>query len=401
MDFVSPRPSRAVIGLTRTLLTWILQTRHVIEVEYRREDLECLGALREQRVLLLPNHPTSCDPAIIYHLSKTVNQPFYFLCAREVFDRGLGCWGWLIRRCGAYSIVRGTADRRSFKMTRELLARPTVRLVIFPEGEVYSQNDSLLPFHSGVTQLAFWAQADLLRGGVEESIHIVPVALKYRFVEDMQVPILMALRRLESALGLPHNSADEPYPRLRRIGETVVGKLEAEYGLARSDQPPLAGRMDALKEAIVGRVAHALGVQTPSTDLPQRMRFLINALHRVTDEAPGDQCLYDRRLRDDDRRRARPLLRDLDRLANWIAVYDGYVAAHPTPERMADTIRRLEVEVLGRTYCIGKQRCVVHVGEPLTIADYQEQYAASKSETVDSLTRKLEQSIRSMLCEMG
>jgi len=401
MKFVAPRPNRLVIGLTRWLLPLALRWRQVVKVECSEEDLRRLRALRGERVALFPNHPSNTDAAIIHHLSKLARQPFYYLCAREVFDRLLGCWGWLLRRVGVYSIVRGTPDRQSFKMTRELLTRPAAKVVIFPEGEVYSQNDSLLPFHSGVTQLLFWAQDDLLRQGKQEPIYVLPVAIKYKFVEEMGPAFLAALARLERALGLPDGRADEPYARLRRIGETVVEKLEVEYAAPKDEQANLETRIVRLKEALVDRVAGALRVRPRAGALPDKMRQLINALHMVTQEEPTHQCLYEARLWEDHRRRVQPLLRDLDRLANWVAAYDGYVAAHPTPERMADTIRRLEIEVLGKTRCAGKRSCLARLGEPVNIASHYERYTADKRETVQELTEQFEAAVQSLLDEMA
>jgi len=72
-----------------------------------------------------------------------------------------------------------------------------------------------------------------------------------------------------------------------------------------------------------------------------------------------------------------------------------------TPKRMAETIRRLEIEVLGRPHCVGRQRCLVRLGEPVTMAEHHDAYAASKSGTLDALTRQFEQSVRSMLGQMG
>lgn len=401
MKFVAPRLNRVVLGFTRLILSPLLRARHVVQVEYLERDLERLRALRGERVALTPNHPSSTDPAILYHLSKAVDMPFHYLCAREVFNRTYGCWGWVIRRVGAYSIVRGTADRRSFMMTRQLITRPAAKLVVFPEGEAYSQNDSLLPFHSGVVQLLFWAQEDLLREGDQRPIYILPVAIKYKFVEEMRPAIGAALARLETAVGLPTGTGDDPYTRLRRIGETVVEKLEADYDLSKGGPADLASRIAALKEAIIDRVARALHVQPRAGTLPDRMRQLINTLNRVTHEGPTHPCLYDARLWEDHSRRVAPLLSDLKRLANWIAVYDGYVAARPTPERMADTIRRLEVEVLGRTRCVGKQHCLARLAEPVSIASWHERYAANKRETVEQLTLQLESTVQSLLDAMA
>ena len=408
MAFISPKQNGIVISLTRWIVPWVLRRRHVVKVECPEADLDRLRSLRDERVMLIPNHPTATEPIVMYYLTRLVKQRFHFVCAREVFDMAHGLWGWVIRRLGAYSIVRGTSDRRSFKMTRQILAQPGAKLVMFPEGEVYSQNDSLLPFHGGVVQLGFWGLEDLLKAETQEPLYILPIAMKYKYVEDMRPAIVAALDRLEAALDLP-GGADEPYGRIRRIGETVIGKLEADYGVCadgtpaepEDEQDGLQTRMLALKQAIVQRVAEGLRIPAPSGPVPSQMRYLINALHEVTDDEQPLECSYDARLWADHRSRAEPLLRDLDRLSNWVAVFDGYVAAHPTPERMGDLIQRLEIEVLGEIRCVGKQHCLVRMGEPVNIADHYDRYKADRRETVEWLTEEFELAVQSMLDEMS
>jgi hypothetical protein len=67
--------------------------------------------------------------------------------------------------------------------------------------------------------------------------------------------------------------------------------------------------------------------------------------------------------------RARLAWRDLQRLANWVAVYDGYVKQDPQPERIAEVVYRLEAEVLGRATVAGRRIATLRVGEPLTLPE--------------------------------
>ncbi|NIM98462.1 MAG: hypothetical protein GTO24_10405, partial [candidate division Zixibacteria bacterium] len=92
----------------------------IVEVEVKEEDLRRLRELKNHRVILTPNHSGEKEPYILFSLSKMLREEFYYLTAKEVFERNL-LEGWLIQRLGAYSINRGTADRNSFRMTRQLL----------------------------------------------------------------------------------------------------------------------------------------------------------------------------------------------------------------------------------------------------------------------------------------
>ena len=401
-DFIAAKPTPSVIRVAQKCSNTIVGVLGISGVDYDQDELERFRALAGERVLLTPNHPTNTDPALVFHLSAQVNQSFRYLACREAFDACLGLWGHVIKRIGAHSVIRGTADRASFRATRELLASPASKLVIFPEGEVYSQNDTLLPFHDGVFQLAFWALEDARKSEASADLFIQPVALKYKFTTDMRLPILFSLNRLEHFTGSPVPSDAGTYERLRGIGFAMLRSLEKEYRLPspkekdedlESDFTP---RLDAIKEAILQRVALAVGIPDPRGEtLPERMRTLIHAIEIVTrDEHDlSAKTPYDTELRRLQRERARPLLRDLDRIANWIAVYDGYVREDPTPERLFDLLVRLERECFGKSLLTGPRRARVRLPEPINLGDRLAAYKAARRAEVRAVAKEAEKRI--------
>ncbi|MCY3760479.1 MAG: 1-acyl-sn-glycerol-3-phosphate acyltransferase, partial [Gemmatimonadetes bacterium] len=122
-----------------------------------------LQAIRGHSAVLAPNHPAHEDPAVLFLLSKRLSQPFYYMAAREVFDKGrfgaVRCK--LLQRVGVYSVVRGTVDRDAFRTTRKLLSEGDWPIVIFGEGEISRQNDTVMRFERGIVQMCFWAPDDL------------------------------------------------------------------------------------------------------------------------------------------------------------------------------------------------------------------------------------------------
>lgn len=404
-DFVSAKPDPRIQSFFRGVLPVILPFLGVVGVDYIPEELDRLRSLNHRRVLLTPNHPTNTEPALLFHLSCAIHKPFFYLACREAFEPLGGLWGEVIRRVGAFSVVRGTADRASFRATRELLTKSGAHMVIFPEGEVYSQNDSLLPFHSGVFQIAFWALEDLRKSTEPDSdLFIVPVGVRYHFTRDMWPEIDASLARLEKFTGVPEefSARADRYGRLRAVGAAMLHSLEREYRLPvpkdATDASDLTPRLDAVKEAILQRVAAAAGVALPKGEtLPERMRALIHVIETVTRDEPSAATPYDTELRRLQRDRARPLLNDLRRLANWIAVHDGYVAADPTPERMSDLLIRVERECFGEAKLFGPRRCRVRIGEPLNLNDRWAAYTADKRGEVQRMTREAERRVADLL----
>ncbi|MCH8273733.1 MAG: 1-acyl-sn-glycerol-3-phosphate acyltransferase [Armatimonadetes bacterium] len=404
LAFRPPKPSPFVLGCSRLLVPLILRRRYgVVSVVYRDEDLERFRDLSRDRVVITPNHPTAIEPVVMFHLSRRAGMPFHYVAARETFDACWGLIGALLQRCGVYSIVRGAPDRDSFRMTRKLLSEPATKLVIFPEGEVYSQNDSLLPFHNGTFQLMFFAMEDMRKAGTDAPLFIQPVAMKYRFVQDMSNEVTSSIGRLERALGLRRPAPSDAYARLRRVGDAVLRSAERVYGLEAGERDYMNPRIEAVREAILAEVAGRLGVKPEALGrtLPDKMRALFQKVNSLTRPDLVPETVYEVRLLSEMRDHIRPLLHDLNRLSNWVAVRDGYIAENPTPERVIETLRRLEIEVLGDSRIKGKKRCFVRLGEPFDLREYRDQYSQDKRAAVQAATSRTEDAVQSLLDDMG
>ena len=122
----------------------------------------------------------------MFFLSKQLSQQYYYMTARDTYGKGRfgGLRGFLMQRFGAYSIVRGTADRNAFRTTRELLSKGNSSLVIFAEGEISRQNDTVMRFERGIVQLCFWALDDMAKAGVNKPLYVVPIGIKYHYLQN-------------------------------------------------------------------------------------------------------------------------------------------------------------------------------------------------------------------------
>jgi len=407
-DFLPPKRNLDVVRRWNRILPSFMRRYCGIEsIDVPPDDLARLRALDGRRMLITPNHPTPDDPIMMFGLSRLADMPFHYLAAREIFDDVKGLKGRALQSLGAYSVVRGTPDRGSFRATRELLAADGGRVVIFPEGEIYSQNDTLLPFQAGVMQLAFWAMDDLRKQGLETpSVLVVPVGIRYRYTQDMGAAIDRALAELEESLALGpvvfDTGAVGRYERLRRVGVAMVETLELEYGLkvVSKDGADLSVRMNALKSVLLDRAGALMGVAfDANSTLPERLRDLVNAFYAVTRDEPhgGAWSPYRERLHREQATRVEPILADLNRVSNWIAVQDNYVRANPTPERMGDNIRRLQIEVFGEFRLTGPRRAIIRVGEPIDLGTHYGAYKVDKRATVNQCVTLLEGTVQGLL----
>ncbi len=393
-DFYPPQLNQPLVRLCQMFAPWVAHLHYRIELDIDDDSLNQLIALRHHRVLLLPNHPTFQDPIVMFLLSGRLGQTFHYLAAYEQFQ---GLLGPFFQAVGVYSIRRGLADRSSIAQTLDLLTQASCHLVIFPEGGCSFQNDTVMPFRTGAIQLAFQAMNRLFKQGhpVPE-LFAVPVSIKYRYSQPMSTVLNQTLSRLETALGIPKQA--QSYERLRAIAEAVLTQVEQEYDIcpANGDRP-WNDRIAALKACILQTCEQQLSLKS-APDEPDRERVyrILNAVQvraeqEESGEAEGNSTWNEEFVR-----------KSMFRVLNFDAIYDGYVAADPTPERFLDTLTRLEREVFGidRPAPKGHRIAQVKLGDALNLKTYFESFQKSKSTTVNIITQQLQQTVQEKLNQL-
>jgi 1-acyl-sn-glycerol-3-phosphate acyltransferase len=400
--FRPPKNNRLIIGGVQRLLPLMLRAGAKVQtVEVNEDDLGRLRELKGQRVVLTPSHSGGLEPLILFHIAKGLGEQFNYLAAKEIFEFRRPV-GWLFQRLGAYSIIRGTPDRSSFRMTRQLLVDGKRWLVIFPEGHTCWQNDTVVPFQQGVAQLAFWACEDLAKQGELPPLYLLPVAIKYIYLQDMRGEIDSSLRRLECRLFSSSGPGQSNlYGRLRCVGEAVVSANEKEYNVRPGEEASLDERIQHMKETIISRVAAGLSVSLrPEQPLLGRIRQLLNSIdHIICDEPEGPA--YESELRHRRQQEVRMLYADLGQVLRFAALRDGYVRETLSAERFLDVLGLLEREVFTRKRIRGQRKAIVKLGRPLNLKDYFGSYQADKRGALQEVTTALEASVQQMLDELG
>ena len=303
---------------------------------------------------------------------------------------------------GAYSIIRGTADRPSFQMTKQLLVDAKRWLVIFPEGQTVWQNDTVIPFQQGVVQLAFKAYEAAVKQDEDASLFCVPISIKYAYLEDMR----SRARRVSGAariqaLPFRRRAPESPYERLRRIGKAVLVANEKSHNVKPDEDASFDDRIQRMKETIVRRIELQLEL-TPRADqsLLDRIRALFNAVDRIVYEEP-QASEYEQKLADERQQAARDLYDDLWRVLQLVAIYDGYVRESMTVERFMDVLCLLEMEVLGERRMWGPRKAMVRVGDPVDLRDHFSAYKTDKRGAIQEVTLAVESQVRQMLATLA
>ena len=381
-SFHPPTLNPKLVWMLQQIAPWIARWRNQLELVLSTDPLVPIKILQEKPCLLLCNHSTFQDEVILFLLSARFGKPFHYLAAHERFQ---GIQGWFYQQIGAYSVRRGLADRASVAQTLQLIAQPDCRLVVFPEGGCSFQNDTVMPFRSGVVQMALQVLAKQAKqGNPVPDFYIVPISLKYRYRGKMSTVIQRMLTTLEQAIGL--TSEGDVYERLRLVARQVLLNCEQDYGLVFAADATWNQRITALKTRVLQHCEQQLGLTStasePNRERVYRIRHALESRRTtlLADGTDGWQLL----------------LRSTTRILNFDAIYDGYVSEKPTPERFLDTLIRLEREVfkIDQPKPKGFRQAFLRIGKPINLRDYVEAYRDDRAQTVDDLVAQLHQTVQ-------
>ena len=400
LDFKPPEDNAVVIGLMRFFIPQVLHYGcNELQVKISGDGLARLKAMAGKHTLICPNHSFRHDPEVMFSVACQAGEAFNFVAAREVFDYHNGFNGWLLQKLGCYSVVRGAADRESFKTTKSILVSGKKKLVLFPEGEISWQNESLLPLESGACQLSFWALDELQKTNPTEPVYILPVALKYSYKDNITPQLQWAVEKIEKRLGLDAHADDTLYPRVRRAALKVLETMERQYNCKTTPDMVLNDRMLQVKESALRAMADVLDVELPPLKGSHLdwVRVLRNTMDDFIYGDVKELSPYERKMHSEKEAKIRGYYRDLDRVVGFIALYDGYLAPPATQERIAAVVEILEQEVFGEKTVKGARLVTVDIGTPINLLDKYADYKKNKKPAIEAVTKDLNLQIHGML----
>lgn len=410
-----------VVGFIRAIFPLGMRTLlGGLSVQISDEDLGKLRAYQGKRMLLLPNHPNGEEPFVLFEVFKRLDEIFNVVAAREVFDWEHGFRGWILRRVGAYSVIRGTADRESFMMSKKILMEGRNRLIIFIEGEISRGNETLIPFEPGVLQLAFWAQEGLAKDAAKAArdhagdaepeaaldyppIYTAPIAIKYFYVPGSESAIQASLQALEKAVGIVTSNTTTPYERIRAIGEKVLKVQEDLHQVVALPGVSLTERVDVIKNRMLKKMELFLGLKPdPQASTLSRLREIRNTMDHLIHiyDDPAELTDYEKRMIDHFRKALSEFYQDLERVVYFLTYDEAYLQESQTSERFIDVIRRLEREVFGDARLTYPRVAVVKVGDVINLKEQFPAYEADKKGYVKRMAAELEENMRLLLVSM-
>lgn len=360
-QFLPSRRSRLICWLGSELnRRWILPKRHrVAEVELIGLDSFRDSLQSGDRIMFTPNHPTHSDPQVVVEMLRRLRMGGEFMTAWEVFVRHR-INRWVLPRIGCFSIDRWGLDSQAMKHASDVLRRGENSLVVFPEGNVFLQNDLVSPFNEGAAFFALRTAKELAETG--QRVLIVPVSIKLTYIENVWEAVQHRLRTTAQKIGAAIESSSCPLAQLRMTGFSALRRNQRMRGLDVS-----AGTNP--REAITHAVTNLLDRLEAKVELPRLAEAtLLERVCRV-------QRAVQRVRSDPDRMVDHPAAAtwaDEALLAFKILSYVGdYVHRYPTLDRYAETVEKLCEDIHGQMIpAYGTRKAFVRLGQPIDLTNH-------------------------------
>lgn len=340
-------------------------------------------------VLVTPNHADHADPYALSHIGRKWRIPFHFMAAREGFEKTRWITSFVLQHSGVFSVDREGADISAIKTAMKILKEGKHPLVIFPEGEIYHHHEQLAPINEGAATILLRAAGGLAD---QKEAYVIPTAMRYFYHPDVESTFSKRLSALEERITWKPRNHLDIVERIYRLGSGLIAIKEVEF-LGHGQLGQLIDRIQNLQTNLIERMEAKHFKNKKSGTIPERVKLLRGKIRKDLFEVTQDSSPE----------REIELHDDLDTifLAVQLYSYPGqYLRENPTIHRIAETILKLEEDVLGHAdYGSGRQAWV-RFGKPINVRKFLVDHSVDVKSGIGPMTQLLERRIQSMLEEM-
>jgi 1-acyl-sn-glycerol-3-phosphate acyltransferase len=328
--------------------------------------------------LITPNHPSHADPFALLGAADQLQLPLHFMTAWQVFAATHWLGRRVLRQHGCFSVNREGHDLRAYRRSVTLLEQRQP-LVIFPEGEVFHLNDRVMQFRRGAATAAIRSAQRSQR-----PIACVPCGIRYRYTADPLPELTQALRRLEISVGIEPHGNRPLLERIRHLSVVALRAKEAEY-FGKPSRGSLADRSGALVGSLLTRLESKYRSIAGTRTVPERVKELRRRSITVQETASQRE----------DREAAQRDLDDLFFVMQLFSYPADYLDHNPSPERLAETVDKLEEDLLAvpRAGLRAPRHAVVRFSAPVMVT-------SRAAWTPKDLTAALEWRVQTVLDNM-
>lgn len=311
-------------------------------------------------ILLCPNHCRPSDPMLMGLIVSETPCHVHAMASWHIFKQS---WleGFLANRLGGFSVYREGLDRQALETSVDIVAKAERPLVIFPEGAISRSNDRLMPLMDGVSFVARMAARKRERLVPDSKVVIHPVSIRYRLTSPLEESLEPVLKKLEQTTFSRSQDHLPTTERVTRLIQTMLAAREIEF-LGHSRPGPVSERIDWLCNAICHPLEQRWFGAARSGDIIGRVKDLRSAI------LPG---LLEGKLPDKDQQSLRRQLADAY-YVQCLSLYPaGYleegVCGPVTPERLAETLHRLEEDLTDHVTLRPEWHVEIRIGPPIEV----------------------------------
>lgn len=381
-EFIPPVESDLWVRFLRLLLKGFLKKQYSIEsYECRNVDRLRKSLDDDYSVLITPNHARIADPIVIGLLTGELGRNVMTMASWHLFKEG---WyqRFILRRLGAFSVYREGADRQSVNFAIDVLVAGRRPLVIFPEGAVSRHCDVLMDLMDGPGFIARQASKRREKEG-KKPVLVHPVAIRYSYDGDPYATVADDLARLERTFTWEPQTHLTTAKRLKKLGEAILATKEVEYiGSVREGNP--FDRVERLAMETLESLEDKWNIKDRSGGVVGRVKNIRSAI--LPAMISGELSESERAAR----------WRDLGKCyyAQQMAHYPrDYISNGPNlPERVLETVERLEEDFTDQAVNHGPLHVTIDVGEAVEVSSQRD-----RSATSDPAMARVAESLQAML----
>ncbi len=339
-------------------------------------------------ILFLCNHPTHSDPQIMEEMQRQLGVISMFMAAYDLFERRSKLDVWVLKVMGVFSVDREILDSKAIQQGVKTLVDGEYAMTIFPEGEVYHQNDRVVPFQEGAIYMALTAQKKLAKLHPGHSIYIVPVSIKVSHDYDQRPAISALLAELAAGAGTTLDKEREPVAELERIASALVLREVKKAGLdiAPAGTDELEAQLKIAAGLIIAALEKSMDFNLENSgDLMTRVLHIRRRIHQIRTD-PDKAAGFPEAVK----------WADQAMLALRILSYNpDYLRDRPSVDRFGECVEKLFEDFhSGVLSPYGNRKVTVYFSTPINLLDKLNNFQGKSRELLKELTEESELAIQ-------
>jgi 1-acyl-sn-glycerol-3-phosphate acyltransferase len=386
-EFVPPVYSNVWPTILRPILPHYLRSAHGVQaVESRHVERLRSSLAAGSSIILAPNHSRMSDPLVLGTMALEAGCYLYAMASWHAFKQS-GFQTFMIRRMGAFSVLREGNDRRAVDTAIEILIARKRPLILFPEGAVTRHNDQLEELMDGPAFIARQTAKRLAKAGDTREVVIHPVDIRYSFNGDVVATLRPVLDVFEQQLSWQPQTNLSLIERINKIGSALLALKEVEYfGSPRAGNP--FDRADQLIDEMLAKLEANWNIKDANGGVISRVKRLRTV---ILSGMIGSQLSPEER---EHRWRDLAACYYVQQISHYPRDY--LHRSGNLPERLIETMERFKEDFTDKLPSFSPFHSIVEIGEAIPVSSHRD-----RTSTVDPVMAEVRRQLETMIDKLA